>query len=380
MESSRATLLIMAVFFLQPLTFGGWLALIPTIQQNLGLSKGELAFALFGMPVALIPSLQIAARIVARWGPRRMLMIGCPVLGLVMMLPLVAVDMVTLFLALAVAGIAVSVPELAMNVYAGRLETRAGLTIMNRCHAFWAVGLMAGSAVVSILLSGALWGLILLSLVFIPTAALVSWTLPRIADNSGDVGVPTRRLTEVPRALWFVGGMMLLVTLTEGAMADWSAVYMAERIGGDAARAGIAVTVFSAFMAAGRFAGDALKQRFGAVAVARGTIAVALAGVILLVLPLPNWALFPGFALVGFGVSVGYPLGVSAVASMDDRFESSNIALLAMFALTGFLLGPPLMGGLSQVLSLRVGIAALIPALILAFVLARWLAPSKRGA
>lgn len=374
--AGRATLLIMAVFFLQPVTFGGWLALIPVIKEELGLSKGELAFALFGMPLALIPSLQVAGRIVGRWGPRRMLVLGFPLFGLAMALPLVAVDVVTLFLALALAGAMVSVPEVAMNVYAARLEKRASLTIMSRCHGFWALGLMFGSAVVAVL-GGLAWVLVWLIIVFIPLGAVVGWALPRIADNSVDLDMPKRRLGDVPKALWLVGAMMLLVTLTEGAMADWSAVYLAERIGGETARAGIAVTIFSGFMAGGRFLGDALKRRFGPVALSQTLAVVALAGLMLLVLPLPNWALYPGFALVGFGVAVAYPLGVSAVAAMDDRFESSNIAVLAMLALTGFLLGPPLMGGLAELLSLRAGFAALIPGLILAFVLARWLRPEN---
>ena len=77
-NASRATVLIMAAFLLQPLVIGGWLALIPIVKSNLGLSKGQLAIALMGMPIALIPSLQIAGRIIARSGPRRIFMVFFP--------------------------------------------------------------------------------------------------------------------------------------------------------------------------------------------------------------------------------------------------------------------------------------------------------------
>ena len=166
---------------------------------------------------------------------------------------------------------------------------------------------------------------------------------------------------------------MFLVTLTEGVMADWSAVYLAERLGDPTANAGIAVTVFSGFMAGGRFLGDFLKRKLGGVTLARVTTGSAILGLFLIVLPLPLWLLMPGFAAVGFGISAAYPLGVSAIAALDDRYESANIAIMATVALGGFLVGPPLIGFVSEALSLRAALACLLPGLVVAFVLTRWL-------
>ena len=101
----RATLLIMAVFFLQPLALGGWLALIPEVKETLGLSKGQLAFALMGVPVALVPGLQIAGRVISNFGPRRVATVFFPLQAFAFLLPFAAWNMWSLFAALFAIGL-----------------------------------------------------------------------------------------------------------------------------------------------------------------------------------------------------------------------------------------------------------------------------------
>lgn len=379
-DAPRATLLIMAVFALQPFAIGGWLALIPVVKETLGLSKSELALALMGMPVALIPSLQFAARAMTRFGPRRMLWTFFPLQAAAVMLPLLAGSGPALFGGLLLVGATMAFNEVAMNVYAGRLEKRADLMIMNRCHGFWAVGIMGGSAVVTLMTGLApLEVLVLLAAISAVAGALAAAALPRLGDDETGPATPRRRPADLPAALFYIAVFMFAVTLTEGTMADWAAVYMAERLGDPYAKAGIAVTVFSGFMAGGRFLGDWLKRRTGGVSLARLTCTCALLGLVLLIVPLPIWMALPGFALLGFGVSAAYPLGVSAVAALDDQYEAANIAIMATVALGGFLIGPPLIGFVSEAFGLRVGFATLLPALILALALTRWLRPTNRA-
>ena len=378
-DTLRATLLIMAVFVLQPFAIGGWLALIPFVKETLALSKSELAMALIGMPLALIPGLQVAGRAMTRVGPRRVLRVFFPIQAAVVLLPLLAWSGPALFGALVVLGAAVAFNEVAMNVYAGRLEKRGRVMIMNRCHGFWAAGIMGGSGLVA-LMPGLEPMQVLIGLAVISGAGgvLAAHLLPRLGEDDESAETPPRRrLAQLPKALIFVALFMFFVTLTEGTMADWAAVYLAERLGDPDASAGIAVTVFSAFMAGGRFLGDWLKRLMGGVALARVTTASAILGLIVLVAPLPVWVALPGFALVGFGISAAYPLGVSAIAALDDRYESANIAIMATVALGGFLIGPPLIGFVSESFSLAVGFATLLPGLILAFVLTRWLRPDS---
>ena len=112
----------MAVFALQPLALGAWLALIPQIKAALGLSKAELAFALLGQPIAIIPGLQIASRAMNVVGPRRILAAGFLMQPLVYVLPVNATGQGSLFLSLMVVGLVGAFMQVSLNVYAGRLD------------------------------------------------------------------------------------------------------------------------------------------------------------------------------------------------------------------------------------------------------------------
>ena len=376
-STHRATLLIMAVFFLQPLALGGWLALIPTVKDALGLSKGELAIALMGVPVALIPGLQIAGHVIGRFGPRRVATVFFPLQAFAFLLPFLAWSAGTLFAALFTIGLMMAFVEVAMNVYAGRLEKREDVLIMNRCHGFWAFGLMTGSAVIAIVNMGYA-PQIGLAIVSAGVGALAAQALPRLRGEDDERAPPRRGFRDIPAALVAIAAFMFVVTLTEGVMADWAAVHMAERLGETGSRAALAVTVFSGLMATGRFLGDYFKRRLGAVTHARMTVTCALAGLLVVISPFPVIVTYAGFALLGFGVAAAYPLGVSAIAALDDRYEASNIAFAATMAMGGFLIGPPLIGFLSEAFSLAAAFAALIPGLALALYLTRWLSPESR--
>ena len=382
MKSSDAfwpMLATMAVFFLQTLTIGAWFALLPHVKEALGLSKAELAFALLGSPIAMLLALQVAGRVVSQVGPRRVVMIGVPVQAVVTLAFLIVGSGPALFASLVLFGAAVGFNEIAINVYSGRLEKMTGRNIMNRCHGFWSLGLMTGAGVVSLLTFlpefNVLAGVAAFASVF---ALVVAWSLPRIAEASSETPVRRRQFWELPPALLFISCFMLATTIVEGAMVDWAAVYLAERLGGVEASAGLAVTVFSGFVALGRFGGDWLKTRFGAVVLARATTLIAIIGLMLLVMPLPVSFALVGFALVGFGISTAFPLGVSAAAGLGDEYEASNIAVMSTVALSGFLISPPIIGVLAEIWSLSTAFAILVPGLILALWLARFLAPASR--
>lgn len=373
---TRATILIMSVFLLQPLALGGWLALIPDVKENLGLSKGQLAFALMGVPIALVPALQIAGRVISIYGPRRVATLFFPLQALAFLLPFAAWNMWTLFAALFAIGVMMAFVEVSMNVYAGRLEKREDVLIMNKCHGFWSLGVMLGSGAIAVFDAGVApqFGLAALSAV---AGALAAFSLPRLRGEEEEQAPPRRKLKNVPVALIFIALFMFVVTLTEGVMADWAAVFMAERLGEKGSLAALAVTVFAGLMAIGRFLGDAIKRRLGAVSHARITVGCAIAGLLVVIAPLPTVLTYAGFALLGFGTSAAYPLGVSAIAAMDDRYEASNIAFAATMAMGGFLVGPPLIGFLSEAFSLEVAFAALIPGMAFAFWLTRFLRPES---
>ncbi|SMX42377.1 MFS transporter [Octadecabacter ascidiaceicola] len=367
-NTRAATLLIMALFGLQPMALGAWLAMIPYIKETLGLSKGELAVALLGMPVALIPTLQIASRVVAKIGPRKIFAFLLPVQAIIALLPFIATSIPTLFAALTLLGAGVAFLEVSLNTYAGRLEKAEGLNIMSRCHGFWALGVGVGSFFATMLSGvGPMTAVFIISAVSGVAGAWAGLSLPRLVGEEEAARSTPRKFRQMPRALFVIAMFVFSVTLVEGAMSDWAAVYLAERWGGVAEDAGIAVTVFACFLATGRFMGDYMKGRLGPRGVARLTVGLALVGIGCLTLSTSVALTFIGFAFVGLGASVGFPLGISAAASLDDSHEAQNIATMAMIAMCAFLFGPPLIGFVSDIFSLRVAFLGLFPGLCLAF-------------
>jgi MFS family permease len=130
--------------------------------------------------------------------------------------------------------------------------------------------------------------------------------------------------------------------------------------------------------AGGRFIGDWMRGRFGPVKTARLCGVTLLLGlVIVLLAPLASVA-FGGFALIGFGVSVGFPLGVTAAASLTDRPPAANVAILTFVAISGFMVGPPMIGFVAEYSGLREGLAMLLPPLVLSLFLTGSLRPKGR--
>ncbi|MCF2871241.1 MFS transporter [Octadecabacter sp. G9-8] len=371
-DTRKATLLIMALFFLQPMAFGAWLAMIPYIKETLALSKSELAIALLGMPIALIPTLQLASRVVSRMGPRKAFAYILPVQTCMIFLPFLTGGVFSLFLALACVGAVVAFLEVALNTYAGRLEKSAGVLIMSRCHGFWALGVAVGSFAASQLFP--IGPVLAVFCVAGLSAAVGVWSglsLPKLAGQDEGPSPKPQRIRDMPKALFLISLFVLAVTMVEGAMSDWAAVYLAERWGSGPQDAGIAVTIFAGFLAAGRFVGDWLKSRMGETGVARFTVGLAILGVAALTVPDNIVFVFIGFAFAGLGASIAFPLGVSAAAALDDTHEAQNIATMAMIAISGFLIGPPMIGFVAEAFSLRVALMCLIPGLVLSFWLTR---------
>ncbi|HTN61015.1 MAG TPA: MFS transporter [Devosia sp.] len=365
--------LTMLVFFLQPIAFGSWLPRIPDVQEALGLGPAGLAWALLGLPCGTLLTLPFAGPLVGKIGPRRTIFIGFVLYTIAVSLPALALTPVVLFLCLMLAGGAISFVELGLNVQADIVEKATGSLIMSTSHGFWSLGIMTGSLIGSGLAALRLeahWAIPLVAIIVLPVALLAARQLPDAAPELHHSETGKRSPWSLPSlALLGICFFVFGITMTEGAMADWSAVFLRDVFSADGGAAGLGYSVFAMMVAAGRFGGDRLKARFGAVPLARGAGLLGLLGVAMLLVA-PNTALaLAGFAVIGLGVSVGFPLAVTAAASLTDRSSSANVAILSFVALLGFLIGPPVIGFIAEHVQMRIGLAALLPVLALSLIL-----------
>ncbi len=367
--------LIRLVFALQPIAFGSWLPRIPEIQERLALDAKGLALVLLGLPTGILITLLFGGKLVRHLGAGATIFYGFIVFLGVVSLPVWANSPAMLFGALAIVGSALSVIELGLNVMADQIEKTSVKLIMNSCHGFWSLGIMLGSLIGSGL---AQFGIspegsvtLVASLVLVP-ALLISHALPRF-EYSSAAAVKSVERNWPSLTLLGISFFAFGIALTEGAIADWSAVYLRDVFEAKGASIGLGYAAFAAMVASGRFAGDHFKQRFGARRTAEICSAISLLG-IAVVCAAPNLILaYLGFALVGIGVSVGFPLGVSAAAQLSDRPPASSVATLTFIALLGFLVGPVLIGFVAQALGMRMGLLMLGLPLLLSLILARLL-------
>ena len=372
---------IMLIFALQPMAFGCWLPQIPDVQLRLGMGPAALALALLGFPVGLLAALPFGGRIAAALGARRLILYGFPVYFALIVLPALAPGPVFLFAALTLAGASIALLELGLNLQADAIEKTGGRLIMSACHGFWSVGIMAGSLIgagLAMLAMPPYAAVLLVSLVSLPIGLALAGGLPvenSHASAKGEGAAVSRRLPG--KALLAISLFTFGITMTEGAVADWSAIFLRDTFGSPSGASGLGYTAFAAMVAAGRFAGDRMKARLGAVVSARLCGALALAG-LACVLASPSAGLaVAGFAITGFGVSVGFPLAVTAAAGLTDRPAASSVAILTFIALLGFLAGPPAIGFVAEYAGIRNGLAMLLPGLALSFYLAGGLGGPK---
>ena len=143
--------------------------------------------------------------------------------------------------------------------------------------------------------------------------------------------------------------------------------------------AGAAVAVGACTQAATRFFADAFVERHSPVRVARTLLAVLGAGALLVLCAPSGAAAFAGFALMGVGTSVMFPLAMSAAAQRTDRPAALNVAALAQISFVAFLLGPPLLGFVAQHLGIRWSFGFGLPLVVLSFVMASALAPAPNA-
>jgi MFS family permease len=373
--------LTMLVFFLQPLAFGSWLPRIPEMQQRLGLGPQDLAFALLGLPIGILLTLPFAGPLVGRIGGRAAIRYGFPAFFVAVCLPGFAGNSFWLFGGLLLSGVAMSTLELGLNITADEVEKATGKAIMSTCHGCWSLGITTGSVLGAGFAALALapqFGVLVVAVLVLPVALLAARALPidPVADPATAPAAPSRLFVPGP-LLMGICAFAFGGTLVEGATADWSAIYLRQAFGVDVAAAGIGYSAFAVMVAAGRFGGDWMKTRWGPVAVAQGCAIAALLGVGLVLLSLNYPVTLFGFALAGFGVSVAFPLAVTAAAGVGDCPAAANVAMLSLVALLGFLLGPPVIGFIAEHLGLRLGLAILVPGLLASVVLARTLQPRQ---
>ena len=354
MRSAR--LGVAAIFFLNGFGFASWVVRIPAVQEKLALSEGPLGIALLGAAVGLLISTPLAGWLVARLGSRPVVGVTALLVSLVLLPLALAPTLPLLVLANVAGGATAGALDVSMNAQAVEVEKRYARPIMSSFHAAFSFGGLAGAASGGLVASFGvgvlphLAGVAALSAV----AALAAYRLllPVSTDASGSGEYASPAFARPTRGLLGLGVISFCVLLGEGAMADWSAVYLRGTLETGPGLAAAGYAAFSLTMAAGRLAGDRLTARLGSTRLVRAGAAVAAGGLgLALATGHPLITLF-GFACVGAGFSIVFPIALSAAGRTTGTSAGPAIAAVSTAGYFGFLVGPPAIGFVAEVFGL----------------------------
>ncbi|MEV1176016.1 MFS transporter [Nonomuraea sp. NPDC049784] len=364
-------------FVLAGLMVGTMTVRIPAMTDKLGLSESTVGAILLVWGLGALVTMQSMRRIMARAGSRAVLRIGGPLTALGLLAVAFAPNLPLLLVAVAFFGMAFGTVDVAMNAQGSTVEQAYGRPLMNGMHAGWCVGAIAAGALGSLAIAVGLpftANVALIGLVSLPVMVVLGRTYLPESPADGTVTTARRRM---PPIVYLLGAIMFFAFMVEGTVADWNGLYMRNELGAPEALAALGYPVFEVGMLVARLTGDRLRTRFGV----RGMLTVsgvATAGffAVVLLAPAASVAVFTMF-FVGLGVATISPLTLSLAGTATDT-PGPAIAQAGAMGYAGLLLGPVVIGFLSDATSLRtaLGIGVVLGALI---ALASRLLPRREG-
>jgi MFS family permease len=347
-------------YFAQGVCFATWASRIPDLKTTLQLTDGQLGSILLALPLGQLLMMPVSGKLTTAFGTKKMLIIGAPLYALAMANLSLATAGWQLALFLLLFGVAGNICNNALNTQGVIAETFFEKPIMSSFHGVWSVGGF----------TGALIGLLMVNLQVVPQVHFSMIALLvglHIAINyrfllAGQKAIEGKKTSffKKPQGVLVQLGMIGFCSMaTEGAMFDWSGVYFKEIVKAPNSLIILGYASFMVMMATGRFLGDRLINSFGRKRLLQISGFVISCGMFMAVL-------FPylvpatlAFMLVGIGVSSIVPMVYSIAGNNEKVAPGIALAMVGSVSYFGFLMGPPLIGYISELANLRYSYAVI---------------------
>ena len=351
---------VAAMFMLCGLFTGIWSTRIPALADGVNASHDVLGQLLLCMGLGAIASFSFASLLSDKFGAAKAslwLMIGYFVFFLA--LPLVG-SVWQMAVVFAIFGVFHGMVDVCMNAWAAEVEKHMKRSVMSSFHAMFSLGagLGAASAFLAVNVGLSLFQHFLigagLALILLLPFSFIGWDSEKSTASRGPLFV-------FPRGtLLLVGLFSMSSAIGEGAMGDWSAIFLREAKGASEARAALGFTAFNIMMVVVRLLGQFIVARFGAVLVARASGSVAvIAGILLITAQDIALAIF-AFGLMGIAYALIVPLAFTRAGQQPGISTGRAIAGVATLAYGGLLMGPPVIGFVAEVFSLETAFMMII--------------------
>ena len=368
-EFRKARLATLIAFLINGFSVGNFVSRIPDFKYELRITNGVLGASLFCASIGVLAALRPASRAAAKYGSGPVTKNAAFTLSLAVPLVGLLFNLSWFLFSLFLYGVLSSTHDLSMNAHAAALEDKAGKRVMSTFHAMWSIGGLTGGAIGGLLananVSIRLHALVIGGFIFLIALLTRNWFLPAAADQHL---IEEHKKRKTPRRFLVLGLLGLCGALGEGAASDWGGVLARETFHASALMSALPYVFFSATMVTGRLSGDFLAHKFGVVKLLTWSGFIAGMGLTAGLFAGNIYGVIIGWLLLGIGLSTVIPMMISATGTLANEKYSGQVsaaegvALVTGVAYFGFVIGPPLIGYLSESMTLRW--AMLLPAVL----------------
>ena len=339
------------MFFLAGLCFASWASRIVTVQQTLGLTDAALGAILFSLPVGLMLSLPFSGWIITVIGSKRLLIVSLAFYSLALVSLSLAQNIFQLIGCLVLFGFSSNSVNISVNTQAVAAEELYKKPIMASFHGLWSLAGFTGAGIGTFMIGNnihPLYHFIFIAVVTLFTIAIVARYLKndKVA-SSGPVFV------KPDSSLITLGIIAMCSMICEGAMFDWSVIYFKKVVLAPTALLGAGFTAFMCTMAGGRFIADWFARTYGLKRILQVSGSLTVTGLLIAVIFPYFYTAMAGFLLVGAGVSSVVPMVYSAAGKSKTMAPGVALAAVSTIGFIGFLFGPPIIGFIAGLATLR---------------------------
>lgn len=371
------------IYFIQfavATSLGALTSRIPDLQRKFELTESELGLLLISLSTGVLIGLTFSVRFIEMLGARTSAYITVLGASLLFALTPWASSAMAAAPVMFIAGILTGAFEVNANIETDRHEALLGHRIMSRAHGMWSLGFfltaLVGAGMRQAGVSMELHNLAVFLVIALTGSIIFSKIANAPARPGGDTGkgplvaFPTLQLLP----LCLIGSAPLLA---EGAGVDWSAIYMRDVFDVTPFIGGLAVAIFSLFIALGRLCMDPVIDRYSPRSVAMALLGLVAVGLLAVVIAPHPAAALTGFSFMGLGCSSIYPLAISEAAGRSDRSAAINVASLGQSTFLVFFVGPPVLGFVAEHFGVRLSYAVIMPVIFAALLVTKALAGNR---
>lgn len=355
----KARLAILGLFLIHGLIVSTWASRLPVIQHQLGISSGQLGLLLLASAIGSILAMPLSGKLMGRFGSKPVGIVSSFVFCLVLPFLALATTPIWLAVVLFCYGLTGGIMDVSMNAQAVHLEKIYQKSIMVAFHAFFSVGGLLGAVGGSLLAAYGLTPVHHFGIASIGYALVIGGASFFLVSDKPE---KSQKRPLFASFSWPLLGLCVIgfcCFLSEGAIIDWSGIYLYRILHATEPVAALGYAFFSITMTCGRLVGDAMTDRFGAdKLVLLGCFLAAGGMALVLASPVTIYALV-GFTLVGAGFSVIVPLVFSASGKIEGN-SHANLTTITLFSYSAFLMGPPLIGFLAEAFNLRLALLLIV--------------------